>query len=39
MKAEELLRFADLAMYRAKALGRSRYEVFEPSMWSDMEER
>jgi len=39
MKAQELLRFADLAMYRAKALGRGRYEVFEPSMWSDMEER
>jgi diguanylate cyclase (GGDEF)-like protein len=38
-KAEELLRFADLAMYRAKALGRGRYEVFETSMWSDMEER
>ena len=39
MKAQDLLRFADVAMYRAKALGRGRYEGFEPSMWSDMEER
>jgi diguanylate cyclase (GGDEF)-like protein len=39
MKADDLLRFADVAMYRAKALGRGRYEMFEPSMWSDMEER
>jgi diguanylate cyclase (GGDEF)-like protein len=30
--AEALLRNADLAMYRAKALGKNRYEVFEPSM-------
>jgi len=29
---EELLRNADLAMYRAKALGKNRYELFEPSM-------
>lgn len=28
----ELLRDADIAMYRAKAKGRSRYEVFDPSM-------
>jgi diguanylate cyclase (GGDEF)-like protein len=39
MKPDDLLRFADVAMYRAKALGRGRYEVFEPSMWSDLEER
>ena len=30
--ANELLRNADLAMYRAKALGKNRCEVFEPDM-------
>ena len=30
--AEEVLRDADITMYRAKALGRARYEVFDPSM-------
>jgi diguanylate cyclase (GGDEF)-like protein len=30
--ADELLRNADLAMYRAKARGKDRYEVFEPGM-------
>ncbi|HLZ31210.1 MAG TPA: EAL domain-containing protein [Chloroflexota bacterium] len=30
--AEVLLRCADLAMYRAKALGKARFEVFDPSM-------
>jgi diguanylate cyclase (GGDEF)-like protein/PAS domain S-box-containing protein len=29
---EELLRDADLAMYRAKAAGRGRYETYEPAM-------
>lgn len=29
---EEMLRDADTAMYRAKALGKSRYEVFDTSM-------
>ena len=31
-KSEELLRDADTAMYRAKALGKSRYEFFETTM-------
>ncbi|QEX17574.1 hypothetical protein FRZ44_28760 [Hypericibacter terrae] len=30
--ADEVLRDADLAMYRAKALGKSRYEVFDRTM-------
>ncbi len=29
---EDLLRDADTAMYRAKALGKGRYEVFDPAM-------
>ncbi|MGB3207157.1 MAG: EAL domain-containing protein [Crinalium sp.] len=29
---EELLRNADIAMYRAKALGKARYQVFDPEM-------
>lgn len=33
--AEELLRRADLAMYGAKNGGKSRYEVFEPSLPED----
>ena len=31
-RPEEVLRDADLAMYRAKALGRGRHQVFDPSM-------
>jgi diguanylate cyclase (GGDEF)-like protein len=30
--AEDLLRNADLAMYAAKAVGKSRYQVYEPEM-------
>ncbi len=29
---EELLRNADIAMYRAKALGKARYQIFDPEM-------
>jgi len=32
-RADELLRNADLAMYMAKAHGKARYEVFDPSMY------
>jgi diguanylate cyclase (GGDEF)-like protein/PAS domain S-box-containing protein len=35
----DLLRHADLAMYRAKHKGKARYEVFEPSMGTDALER
>jgi diguanylate cyclase (GGDEF)-like protein/PAS domain S-box-containing protein len=31
-RPEDVLRDADIAMYSAKAQGRARYEVFEPSM-------
>ncbi len=31
-KPEELLRNADIAMYRAKSLGKARYQVFDPQM-------
>ena len=31
-RGEDVLRDADIAMYRAKALGKNRYQLFEPSM-------
>lgn len=37
--AEELLRDADIAMYRAKAEGRSRFEVFDQAMHEDIRAR
>ncbi|MDP3712563.1 MAG: EAL domain-containing protein [Mycobacteriales bacterium] len=37
--AEELLREADLAMYRAKSLGRNRFEVFDASLRREAEEQ
>ncbi|MBV8296792.1 MAG: diguanylate cyclase, partial [Acidimicrobiia bacterium] len=36
---EELLRDADVALYRAKERGRARSEVFLPSMWTRARER
>jgi EAL domain-containing protein (putative c-di-GMP-specific phosphodiesterase class I) len=38
-RAEDLLRNADVAMYRAKEEGRGRYVVFDPSMNATMLER
>jgi diguanylate cyclase (GGDEF)-like protein/PAS domain S-box-containing protein len=34
-QAEEVLRDADTALYRAKQAGRARYEVFDPSMHAE----
>ncbi|MBV8887705.1 MAG: EAL domain-containing protein [Chroococcidiopsidaceae cyanobacterium CP_BM_RX_35] len=33
-RPEDILRAADTAMYRAKALGRARYEIFNPDMYT-----
>ena len=33
-RADQVLRAADLAMYRAKALGKNRYEIYIPGMHS-----
>jgi diguanylate cyclase (GGDEF)-like protein/PAS domain S-box-containing protein len=38
-QSADLLRHADLAMYRAKHRGKARYEVFEPSMDAKAVER
>jgi diguanylate cyclase (GGDEF)-like protein len=38
-RADELLRNADVAMYTAKAGGKSRYAVFEPTMHAALVER
>jgi diguanylate cyclase (GGDEF)-like protein len=38
-EAEELLRNADVAMYRAKAEGSGRYAIFEPSMRAEVLDR
>jgi diguanylate cyclase (GGDEF)-like protein/PAS domain S-box-containing protein len=38
-RPDDILRDADTAMYRAKANGRSRYEVFEPGMRQEAGER
>lgn len=38
-KPEDLLRDADTAMYRAKALGKARYELFNPDMYTAAMER
>jgi len=38
-QSEHLLRFADVAMYRAKALGRNRRELFDPSMHQNVVDR
>jgi diguanylate cyclase (GGDEF)-like protein/PAS domain S-box-containing protein len=37
--AKELLRYADLAMYRAKRNGKARYEAFTPIMHEDVMQR
>lgn len=34
-KPEEMLRDADLAMYRAKNLGRNRHQIFDAAMYAD----
>lgn len=33
-RPEDILRAADTAMYRAKALGKARYEIFNPDMYT-----
>lgn len=38
-RAEDLLHDADLALYQAKAAGRNGYAVFEPGMYSTVQDR
>ena len=38
-KPEDLVRYADVALYRAKALGRARHEVFDHQMRANIEAR
>jgi diguanylate cyclase (GGDEF)-like protein len=38
-RSDDLLRAADIAMYRAKTKGKSRYEVFDPTMSAPALER
>ncbi len=38
-RAEDVLRDADIAMYRAKAHGKARYEIFDPAMRDRIMER
>jgi len=37
--AEDVLRDADAAMYRAKSQGKDRFEVFEKELWTEVAER
>ncbi|HTW98294.1 MAG TPA: EAL domain-containing protein [Acidimicrobiales bacterium] len=39
VSADDLLREADIALYEAKSLGRSRYVVFEPAMHDALQNR
>lgn len=38
-RPEDLLQNADIAMYRAKHSGKARYEIFDPSMNREVQER
>lgn len=39
VRAEDMVRDADIAMYRAKALGKARHEVFDTSMLAESNRR